>query len=325
MIADTYAGTSNLQLIFALVLIVLTAISYKGAWRMAQKRKVQYSGSSVLLAYYTSGPQLQQVASGITAGLHYTAMTTTALDMLVYQIELPFSAKIHLVNIPRRDGVEQLDPAGKGSLMESVVLEGDYSERFNLFCEKGEQVQARYVMDPKAMVFSIDFCMAHDWEIMDNVLYFLQSSTADTSDDPTPMFEDIGHFVAEIRPRLATPLSDAQRNAVAPYGVDRREGLACPICKAVLVNHESFYSCPNGDGLLTTGRVLSELHTGDMHINQQGDTAPAKRGFLVCPSCGNTMEQVRYNGGADTIIDTCPHCPYRWVDGADMQGIVPSG
>lgn len=262
------------------------------------------------------------VGHGKIGDLHYTAIASMGTGAAFYQVELPFSTNIHLLNIPKRATVTQLNPSGGKSLMESVALEGNYPNEFTMYCERGQQQQARYVMDPQAMVFALDFCMSHNWEIIDNLLYFVQASPQ-AKDDPTGMYDDIARFVEEIEPRISRPLTDAERNSVAPYGHDRREELECPVCSEILQNHDTYYSCPDGHGLLVTGRTLVELRKGgsELKIDQLHDKPPSERGDIACPSCGQMMHRVPYNGDKNTIIDSCSNCPYRWIDGADVAGI----
>lgn len=309
---------------FLVVFLVLASMATPVVKRYAsRRRKVRLAGGSVLLNYYTdNNARLMPVRHGKVAGMHFTAMASTH-GVSFYQIELPFSAKVHLVSIPNRDSVAQLDPTGKDSLMEPLVLEGDHPSSFTMYCRKGQQMQARYVMDPKAMAFTMDFCTSHNWEIINNMLYFVQRGGR-AAGDSTRMFDDIERFVDEIRPALAEPLTDAQRNAVAPYAHDRRNGLACPVCDKELENYDTYYVCPDGHGLLLKGGALMKLRRSELQVkkhNHNHSSSTAKDDIVACPSCGSDMRKVPYNGDKNTIIDSCSKCPYRWIDGGDIAGV----
>lgn len=287
-----------------------------------RRRKLRQRGGSVLLNYYTDGGATAALHHGKIGTMHYIVMANSATNAAFYQIELPFSANIHLLSIPRQDAV-RLNPAGRGSVLEPVVLEGDYPDTFMLYGEKGKQAQARYVLNPKAMAFMMDFCTSHSWEIIDNSLYFVQT-TSQAESDKTTMFEDIAGFVEEITPRIGDPLTDAQRNQAAPYGHDRRNNLLCPICQQVMENHDTYYSCTQGHGILLSGGALMDLRKGQLVIrHSDGATAAStERGAIVCPSCGAIMHRVPYNGNKKIVIDSCSGCPYRWVDSAEIKEVV---
>lgn len=309
-------------LFWVFYIVVVSAGVLYGQYR-AKRRKLRMSGGSVLLAYYTDNTQLHPIAHGEVGDMHYTAFASLNKGVSFYQIELPFSANVHLLSIPNRDSVARLNPTGRNSIMEPLVLEGDHPDTFTMYCQKGQQQQARYVMDPKAMVFTMDFCASHNWEIIDNLLYFVQAGGR-AENDPTHMFDDIERFVDEVRPAIAKPLTDAQRNVAAPYGHDRREGLLCPVCSKELINHDTYYVCSDGHGLLLKGGALMDLRRGELQLKKHNhDTASLTRegDEITCPACGASMHKVPYNGDANTVIDSCSACPYRWIDGGDIRGV----
>lgn len=289
-------------------------------------RKFKSRNSSILLTYYTEGVELMPLKSGTFGSMHYTAMAASPATYeggeaaLIYQVLLPFSTKVHLVGIPKKWGATQLYPAGVDSVMERVDLEGDYNDFFTLYAEKGMQEDARYALDPKAMVFTIDFCQSHNWEIVGNMLYFVQA-TPNAPVDPTNMADDVVKFVNEVRPALAAALSDQQIELTTPYNQEYRTDLHCPICNAVLENKGHYLSCPKGDGILLNGAALEQLHKGGLKIpGFSKNSSKRRKDNIVCPSCGHTMEQIAYNGGS-TIIDTCTHCPYRWLDSGEANAL----
>jgi hypothetical protein len=292
--------------------------------RRRRKRRLHSAmlpGTSVLLSYYTENTDLLPISTGEVAGLPYSAITTYDLSILLIQVELDFTSQLHLLGIPKDKHVVQLDPTQADSLMERVNLEGDYDTYFSLYCEKGEQVQARYILDPKAMIFTVDFCRSHNWEIIDNALYFVQASH-DNPADSTSMFEDIPGFIATIQPALATaPTSQEAKNA-APYGIELRHSLDCPLCHAAMPNTHGFFICPNGDGMLCSAAMLFQLRSGQQKVPTISNAkTPQERGELVCPSCQSRMVKIPYNGHL-FVMDTCTHCNYRWLDAPEVPRLV---
>lgn len=307
-------------------LLVIGACSYIVIDRLVMKhrrlnRKVRLPGTSVLLTYYTHGAELMTAKSGMLNGFHYLAIATFPepndinRPSLIYQVTLPFSSSLHLVGIPKQTPVAQLNPAG--TLMEEVVLEGDYPNYFTLYAEKNMQTDSRYALDPKAMVFTIDFCQSHSWEIVDNQLYFVQA-TANAPDDPTTMFEDLDDFVTQIRPAISRPIPAAKLKQVTPHGKEFRQDLACPVCASTLENKFDYLSCSDGDGVLLQGSALLKLHAGELTIpykvlKKQHDRTTG----INCPGCSSTMQEVAYNG-SKIIIDACNVCGYRWLDASEV-------
>jgi hypothetical protein len=160
--------------------------------------------ASVLLGYYTIADKLTALSNGQISGMPFSVIATSRSNAIIYCVQLPFSAQVHLLGIPKTEDVVQLRPTLGKSLMEPVQLEGDYQKYFSLFVEKQDtsQTQSRYVLDPKAMAFTVDFCRSHSWEIIGPELYFVQAGMLHES-DPTSTFDDVANFVAQIRPSIA--------------------------------------------------------------------------------------------------------------------------
>jgi Transcription factor zinc-finger len=314
---------TSLNVLEFLFPVLLIGGSMYGIYRR-RHRSVDTPGASVLLAFYSDGAKMHPLIEGTVDGMHYAAILATnhALPKgtaLLYRVELPYSSRIHLIGVPKKSVATQLDPTGSG-FMERVQLEGDFNNYFSLFCEKGMQTEARYVLDPKAMAFVVDFCQAHNWEIVRNELYFLQATGAENENDKTGMFADIEGFVREIRPALEKPLSDEELRAQTPYGKDRRRNLSCPICAAIMNNTGMYFECPNDDGILASGKTLPTL-IKKLRIDDVSKDVPARAMPLTCPACQSSMKHVPYNFSA-IVIDSCPNCPYRWLDAAEIKTSV---
>jgi hypothetical protein len=261
------------------------------------------------------------MSSGLIGQMHFKVFMTLPQFMdggeaaAIYSITLPFSSYIHLLGIPKTQ--TQLFPSGAESILEPVELEGDYNKYFSLYAEKGMQEDSRYTLDPKAMAFTIDFCQAFSWEIVDNQLYIVQGQgkhQPEVADIP----DTVVKFVNEIKPAIGRSLTDAELQALEPYDEEYRNDLKCPICQTLLKNESYYLYCPNGHGILIKGNALLRLHAGTLSIQKSLlKASPPLPKSIICPSCKHDMEAVSYNG-SKTVIHTCSHCPYRWLDANNM-------
>lgn len=290
-----------------------------------KRRPVDIPHTSVLLSYYTDGSNLMAAARSKIGSMHYNAVVIhnsqelgAVQSALLYRVELPFFTSIHLLGIPKLSGTDKLNPATGSSLMEPVELEGNYSQYFSLYAEKEMQSESRYVLDPKAMVFTIDFCQSHSWEIVGNELYFVQQSGTGVSDDNTSMFDDIQKFVDEIRPAIERELTDKQKKAISSYGSLMLDNVPCPICKKTLVPNEYVYACPDGDGYLLSGGELVRLRDGEIKLPSVNKQVIDRHSPLVCPMCQHKMSHVPYSHSR-LIIDSCSNCPFRWLDAGELS------
>lgn len=311
-------------LVVATVLVMILLYLLYGKYT-SRRANQQDAAVPILLAYYTRGAMLVPAKQGLFGNMQFTAFVTVDFEELVtggkagliFRVELPFQSSVHLMGIPKTGNEIQLDPSQIDTPMEHVELEGDYGKYFELYCGKGMQVDSRYVLDPKAMLFTLDFCQSQSWELVGNELYFVQTG-ANAANDPTLLSDDIVQFVREIKPAVAVPLSDTQKIQQAPYGKDRRTDLHCPICHKKLVNTGQCFVCPGGDGVLLTGSLLSKLTKTSSRLPKNTTSKKQRPHTLVCPSCHHSMQQVPYNGGS-TIIDSCGSCAYRWLDAGELN------
>ncbi len=318
-------NSDSIELIFiAIVLVSTAALSIYGNYRR-KNQAIKLTNTPVLLSYYTDGSMLLPIKQGMFGDMYYSAFVTVNVEELIngrsagliFRVELPFQTSIHLMGIPKAGGEVRLNPAQIGSLMERADLEGDFNKYFDLFCEKDMQTETRYVLDPKAMLFTLDFCQSQSWEVVANELYFVQTGP-NQANDPTLLTDDIVQFVREIKPALAKPLTNEQKLQMTPYGKDRRTDLLCPLCQAKLINTGRYFVCPKGEGMLLTGSMLTKLREASSKLPKISVTARDRSGTLDCPSCGNSMEHVAYNGSR-TMIDSCSHCAYRWLDAGELN------
>lgn len=267
--------------------------------------------------------------SGTTpAGLHYVYLLENVQKLThhltgICAIGLPFHTDSHLVGIPI---------AKKGLIdvktLEPVVLEGDYQDYFCVYAEKFEQIESRVLLNPESMVYSIEFCSAYLWEIVDDTLYF-------ANDGELPNLSVIDTFVQQIKPVLAAP-AGIELTAM-PQTTEvlskRPSRLLCPVCQGFLYPGYHWLACPQGHGYLLTGDELLQTR---QHIN---DTRRALKSFLGtppavvtpvvvmahddihCPIDGVIMAKKQYQQ-TDASLYVCAQCSYRWIDGQDLDAIL---
>lgn len=220
----------------------------------------------------------------------------------VYAVELPFMSGVHLIGIPKTHSIPL---AMSGHDMEAVTLEGNYNDVFHLYADTGEQVQSRYVLDPKAMVFTIDFCANFNWEIIEDTLYFMSGGRL-------PGFDIVDQFVEEIRPAVETPRDRPLNPSKLSYTHTVGRTLLCPICQQTLKNGTAWLECPQGHGCLVTGKQLLDMHDQKEPIPLD-DKNLSRHGELTCPYCASPMNPTRYQLSRITI-DVCSKCRFRWLD-----------
>lgn len=325
-----YGSTTNdlIDLMFYGGLITFTLVGSIYRYYRRKKRAPVFSNAPILLAYYSEGAkEMLMIHKGKTGDMDYQAMLILGNQdgiinpgqAILFRVELPFTTKVHLLGIPKKSGATQLNPANGKGIMERVSLEGDYDNYFTLFTEKNMQSQSRYVLDPKAMVFTVDFCQSHNWEIIDDELYFVRGRGSKSAQDPTLMYDDVVKFVEEIRPAIAEAPSRLKLNLHPKH----RELLAahnykCPACQAGLVDNKGSYRCPSGHGLLLRGFMLPDVKQGKIVNPHLPDAVRQLPKDIDCPVCGYPMARVPY-AGSKTIIDSCVNCPFRWLDAGELH------
>lgn len=296
-------------MVFALIAVV--AERFFRAWR-----KPTLEDSSLILAYYTQDADLMHAAEREVGGLSYNVLAASDRSSMrepvtICMVNLPFTSKVHLLAVPT-GRMPQLNPAGWGSPMERVNLEGDFPNNFSLYALKGQGMEARYVLDPGAMSHVVDVCGSVSWELIDDELFFV---TSDAQIDDN----FIADFVREIRPAVELP-ADTEQQMLPQYRKLRPKELQCPLCREVMQRKPHWYECDHGHGRLISGRYLIAVSRGEMSL--PAPTYPAERthGVLKCPFCQHEMQQVEYLRRVP--IDSCTNCPYRWLDGSELSKVI---
>jgi hypothetical protein len=287
-----------------------------------------------ILSTMISGSDSSLGATGTTpGGLHFVysidSLGSGGLEKLtgLYAIGLPFASTTHLLAIPK--GKETLlNLSEMISSMQPVTLEGDYDSYFSLYANQGQQVESRVLLDPAAMEFSIDFCAAYTWEIIDNSLYFMSESIL-------PDLKIIDDFVTQLTPAevIKTTITLNQK----PQSVERLMPTAstfqCPICHMKLLKGKRWLACTNGHGYLLTAEelILTRQHMNDTQraVEASVGSAPnvitsvttVDHGDIVCPNDTQTMIKAGYQE-TTAFLYSCPSCIYRWIDGQYLDIIL---
>ena len=233
----------------------------------------------------------------------------------VCAVELPFVAAAHLISRPKNQREAGYLPLDLTKL-DTVLLEGNYSHYFDLYTTPNEQSNARYVLDPAAMVFTIDFCSKFYWEIYEDTLYFM-------SEGAIPSLKIVDEFVRQIRPAIESPSNRLTNAAKLPYTFTHGRKLLCPRCNKKLVIGREWMECPDGHGFLITGaQMLSERESEEVINYNPARVAEAMVSEPIpCPYCKNEMKQTFYQN-SEIEIDVCSKCPHRWIDGHEIHAVI---
>lgn len=259
---------------------------------------------------------LMSTSDATPAGLHieyYAAVSSVfspGKTNGIYAIELPFQSRVHLIGVPNTLLPEIPVTTLRG--LEPVQLEGTYNQVFHLYAEAAQQTQSRYLLDPAAMAFTIDFCSQYNWEILGDTLYFLSA-------DKLPSFALVDEFVNQIRPVVEDPSNRQKNHHNMSYIHTNSRKLLCPVCQAQLQPGESWLACPAGHGCLITGKQL---------LDMRADRLPAKipvsqsvwHSTLMCPYCKHGMKPTQYQN-SNATIDVCSKCMFRWLDAEEPSKI----
>ena len=280
------------------------------------RSRITLRNSPVLLMRSMQGGLINGHQGNTPAGLPYSYLLSgmnlfsTSRTRGMYAVYLPFQTSAHLLGLPRSDDSIKI-PISKSSSMEEVVLEGDYPNYFKLYADRGQQMESRYVLDPKAMVFTIDFCAGTHWEIVDNTLFF-------TGEGKLPSFKVVDQFVKEIRPAIES--AAPKDHTRISYGHMNIADFYCPVCDEKLVNGQSWMECPNHHGFLVTGRQIKSLRDKMTYSPQKVAFDDGRTNGIKCPYCSQPMIATRYQY-SDAMIDRCSKCIYRWVDKPEAEAI----
>lgn len=284
---------------------------------------------SVLTAHYMFDADVIPVGTRTVGDLH---MSTIAVmpkaigllqgdQLLFHQVYLPYASKTHLLGLSQRPGASRISTRHVKQF-EKVELEGDFPDYFQLYAGEDMQTLARYVLDPAAMAFIIDFCRHHSWEIVNNKLLVVEEKDGIAANNQQTIYDLLPKFVQEIRPAVESKVPLTENEANMPYLHDFRDNMNCPHCGQQLLNEQLYMTCPNGDGFLLGGDKLQSLKDRTLTLPDNAAQNTGKpETDLTCPSCNSVMAKVDYFQPG-LIIDACTNCRYRWLDGGEAAKIA---
>ena len=287
----------------------------------------------ILSALLSPSESSISVAEATPTGLHFIysvgSFSIYPPDKLtgIYAVALPFQTTSHLLAVPKSKK-DLFSSITRQLTMQPVDLEGDYNDYFSLYAKQGQQVESRYVLDPSAMEFTVDFCAEYAWEIANDTLYF-------ESEKLLPDLQVVDDFVKQITPELAVSsgINLVKRPQVEEQLSSMASKLLCPVCNMALRSGKRWLACSSGHGYLLTSGELIETR---QHMN---DTARAveeslsaqpnvitkisvvPHGDLTCPNDGQTLTKEPYQQTPGYLY-SCHSCAYRWIDGQDLDFIL---
>lgn len=321
------------MVILAVVAVFLGYTAYK---KYIESRPYDGIKAGVLFSFYTKGYMLFNADHGMVDDRYYDVFITMqggpffgeplapVAGTVMYKVELPFNTQGHLVGISNKNhpSLQASKDYIKSNGLDEVVLEGDFPNYFTLFAPADQGVHARYIFDPAAMEFVVDFCANHDWEIVYDELYF----TVSEEQDGGALLAKSTEFIAQIQPAIITafPTKEAIRQK-ASYGEYRGDPMHCPICHTEMSYHVHWHECPNGHGRLLHAQKLLGFRRGKIKYATQAEIQKevTRTRRLLCPHCGKEMLPTQYLT-KELIIDSCSECPYRWLDAGELAKIIPA-
>lgn len=265
------------------------------------------------ISYFTSYGESLVQTNDLEQAIHSDADTA-----LMVSVHLPFRTTSHLVGITQRGrqelGLQEFLAQRK---LEIIELEGDFPSTFLLYAPPGNQFNARYVFDPKAMAFVVDFCKTHHFEVVGDMLYIVSSRATEAANSEESFSnETIKQFVKEIKPALVIASDQANINpARLKYG-SARTTMQCPRCQASLRGEDGQYRCERGHGVLLSGAQLIRLKKPVAPQRILTETQLAEQPGVDCPNCMLGMKPVDYQQ-TGVVIDACMQCGYRWLDNGE--------
>lgn len=282
-------------------------ISSLASWYLRRYRRPVNKASSSLLSFYTQGAQLVKMRDNIlsdgtghiTFGVVAQGTKFDQHEVMINILYLPFTTNIRLLAISRNSSVK-INPSLGRSPMKPVALEGDFPNYFNLYANDGQGFDVRYFLDPATMAFVADFCLNHDWELINNELIIV--SREEYISDKV-----IERFIAELRPSVEVPADQGVHPTYRPAHLRK---LNCPICGLQTKNTgDTKYSCPDGHGHLITAKEMRVLAKLPLRAITVADNRTQHT--IECPNCSQPMVKITYRRNT---IDSCINCPFRWLD-----------
>ena len=298
--------------------------------------------ASQILAYYTAGYDLLPLHNGFKNNLFYSVMLTVAHkdsnlpsfsvpNTIIYSLDLPFMSNAHIVGISKKwqNFLPNFAEYVASSGFDNISLEGDFNNYFALYAPSSQQNQVRYVFDPAAMQYVVDYCQNYFWEIYNDTMYF----AVEPNHKDTDVLNNSIEFIKQIKPAIINQFPDTRARELhykkATLNETFGSALLCPICKSKMKLTQYWQECSKGHGRLLQAKTLSMLR--NQTINQDKYLVEDKllgssvnhKDQIICPNCNDIMLPVNY-AMSGIIIDSCqnPKCLYRWLDAGELSKII---
>lgn len=141
-----------------------------------------------------SKKQIIMLDYGQLGGYQFVLSSVFSFDsksFMVLSLELSKSCPFRIVSVNKHSPI--LTETWKTELahqgLESVNLEGDFPDYFNLYASRDLQTEVRELFNPKQMAYAIDFCQNFDFEVFDSTL-LVAINRPSTDGDTTAAVED---------------------------------------------------------------------------------------------------------------------------------------
>lgn len=315
-----------MELLVITVLLLGTLIARYGRLLFGKLgfSKTNYvDNTSFVMAFFSQGHKLSRVKRGKIEGLKFNAFLTmpyrgyesqmnTNSGSIIYMLELPFHTTGHVVGVSKKSTVNRhfLESFLEANNMKEIVLEGDYPNHFSIYAAPGQEMISRYILDPKAMAFTVDYCANHFWEIVGDEMY---SATVSDIKSESSILKNSKRFAEQVKPATAGTTGNLKKvYHERPYGEIGDTPLNCPICNTEMHVGQYWFTCKNKHGMLVLGMDLHKIRN-HVHNVDRNEALPIQHEGLHCPNCGNKMHPVDYLQ-TGTIIDACTKCAFRWLD-----------
>jgi Zn-finger nucleic acid-binding protein len=327
-----HANTQN-NFLFYFVLIVFVIVILFQELRLGRflprKSAPAATNFSAIIAFLTLNSTLELIAKKKLQDLSYFFYITNPLNELrdptntiacIYELELPYQTKTHLVGLSKKHGLDRVEFATymQSNGMEQIKLEGDFPDHFDLYGPPGQQFNARVVLDPTAMETIIAFCDEHFWELNNDSFYI---ALTEGDHDNIDVVKESTHFAKLIAPVVlpSDPMANVAHHE-SSYGEYDGPALLCPICNTTMTLTDEYQQCPENHGILIQARSLVKMRQSPATFpNMTNNTVT--HGELTCPNCKNRMTDVPYEGSNTAIISSCENCIFRWLDVNDIENI----